>query len=225
MQKLSIKEIIGFRSKSDRSKKHFINTLKSDNPKPELEGGGDYWITSLSAIGNSYKSNNIEPIIEKRIELEEKYGETEHKKTKTMYKRNIDILYNYEDLNLDRWRPLIELKFIKKSKINSVILIKGLQIKATPNHVFTFIENNVNVVGAIWFIARLNGFEKSELGMFTDILHRYLKLNFSNDYSINTKYCIAVDVHNDFEVTFSQLENGEVPFLLNSTLDEMRRLF
>lgn len=225
MQKLSIKKIVEFRGKSDRSKKHFANTLKLDKPKPESEGGGDYWVSCLSAISNSYKSNDIEPILNKRIELEEKYGETEFNKTKTMYKRNIDILYNYEDLDLNKWQPLKKWEFIKKYKDHSVLTIKGLQIQVTPNHVFTFKENDINEIGAIWFVAKLNGFSQSELGIFADILYQYLKVNFSKNYSINAKYCIAVDVFNNFEVSFSQLENGEIPFLLNSTLDEIRKLF
>jgi len=224
MQKLSIKKIVEFRGKSDRSKKHFVNSLKLDKPKDEEESGGDYWVSCLSAISNSYKLNDIELIINKRIELEEKYGDTEYNTTKTMYKRNIDIIYNFEDFDLNQWKPLEELKFIKKNKENSVLLIKGLQIQVTPNHVFTFQREGIDEIGSIWFIAKLNGFSKSELGMFADILYRYLKINFAKDYSPNGKYCIAVDVFNNFEVSFSQLENGEIPYLLNSTLDEIKKL-
>jgi len=224
MQKLSIKKIVEFKGKSDKSKKHFVSILKLDKPKDKEEGGGDYWVSCLSAISNSYKLNDIEPIIDKRIELEEKYGETEYNTTKTMYKRNIDILYNYEDFDLNQWKPLEKLKFIKKIKENSVLTIKGLQIQATPNHVFTFQKDSIEQVGSIWFVAKLNGFSKGELGMFADILYRYLKINFAKDYSPNSKYCIAVDVFNNLEVSFSQLENGEVPYLLNSTLDEIKKL-
>ena len=67
MQALSIKKIVEFRGKSDRSKKTFALALKRDKLKPETDGGGDYWISCLSAISNSYKANDIESIIAKRI--------------------------------------------------------------------------------------------------------------------------------------------------------------
>ena len=60
--------------------------------------------------------------------------------------------------------------------------------------------------------------------MFADILYRYLKTHFSEDYKLNAKYCIAVDVFSNFEVNYSQLEKGEIPIILNSTLDEIKDL-
>ncbi len=47
MKKLSVKSIIEFRNKSDKSKKNFAAALKIDKAKVETEGGGDYWISSL----------------------------------------------------------------------------------------------------------------------------------------------------------------------------------
>ena len=224
MKKLSAKSIIEFRGKSDRGKKNFATALKINKVKVGIEGGGDYWVSCLSAITNSYKSNDLQSIIDKRVELEEKYRETEYKRTKTMYKRNIDILYNYEDLDLKKWKPSKKIKFLKKHKDDSILNIQGLQVQATPHHVFTFQKNDVEEIGAIWFIAKLDGFRKDELGMFADILYRYLKTHFSKGYNINPKYCIAVDLFNNFEANYSQLENGEIPPILNSTLDEIKKL-
>lgn len=223
MKKLSVKEIIEFRNKSARRRKSFIDSLKSDTSKLILEGG-DYWVTCISAISNSYKLNDTRPIVAKRVELEEKFEHSRYSRTKIMYKRNIDILRTYETVNLANWRPLGELRLIKKSKYNSVILIEGLQIQATPNHVFSFKDDDTDKIGAIWFIAKLNGLKVSELGMFADILYRYLKLNFSSDYVIDMEYCIAVDVWSGLDVRFSQLSNGKIPALLNSTIGEIRKL-
>lgn len=224
MKNLSIKSVIEFKGKSDRGKKNFATALKKDKAKVDTEGGGNYWVSCLSAIHNSFKLDDLQSIINRRGELEEKYGETEHKRTKTMYKRNIDILYNYEDFDLKKWKPSKKINFLKKHKDDSILNIKGLQIQATPNHVFTFQKNDVEEIGAIWFIAKLNGFRKDELGMFADILHRYLKTHFSKEYNLNSKYCIAVDVFNNFEINYSQLEKGEIPLILNSTLDEIKKL-
>lgn len=224
MQKLSIKNIVGFRNKSDKAKKNFATALKLGKTAVETSGGGDYWVSSLSAISNCYKFNDLRHVTERRKELEEKYEETDYKRTKIMYKRNIDILYNYEDLDLKKWVPVKKLNFLRKHKDDFILTIKELQIKATPNHVFTFKIDDVEQVGAIWFIAKLNGFRKDELGMFTDILYCYLKTHFSEEFTINTKYCIAVDVFNDFDINYLQLEKREVPMILTSTINEIKKL-
>ncbi len=198
--------------------------MERDKLKPETDGGGDYWRSCLSAISNSYKANDIESIIAKRIELEDKYGNTEYKGTKTMYKRNIDVLYNYEDFDLNKCRRSGKIEFIRKHKLDSILTIKGLKVQATPNHVFKFIKNDNEQVGAIWFIAKFGGFKQDELGMFADILFHYLKAHYANNYTLNPKYCIAVDVFNNIEVNFSQIESGEVSPLLIATLEEIKKL-
>ena len=59
MKKLSIKEIIEFSGKSDKSKKTFALNLKIDKQKKDSEGGGDYWISCLSAISSGFKDENL----------------------------------------------------------------------------------------------------------------------------------------------------------------------
>ena len=223
MKTLSIKSIIKFRGKSDKSKKTFASSLKSNKAKAHAKGGGDYWITCLSAISNSFRSDDLQFVIDKRVELEEKYEETSYRQAKDMYKRNIDVLYNYEDFDLKKWRPSKKLTFLKKHKADSILTIKGLDVQATPHHIFTCQKNGVEEVGAIWFIAKLDGFESDELGMFVDILYRYLKANFSKEFEISPKHCIAVDVFKKFEVNYSQMEKGEIPLILNSTLDDIKK--
>jgi len=60
--------------------------------------------------------------------------------------------------------------------------------------------------------------------MFTDILYRYLKTNFGKEFGINLKYCIAVDVIENFAVSYDQIQNEEVPALLSETIDEIKKL-
>lgn len=224
MKKITIKDIIKFRNKSDKNKKNFVSNLKLDPKKNNPESGGDYWISCLTAISNSYKLDNLQFIINKRDELDTKNEETDYKRTKLMYQRNLDILSNFEDFDFKKWRPTESLKFIKKHKDNSILMIKGLPIQVSPHHIFTFQKNDIQEMGAIWFIAKLNGFTKNELGMFADILFQNLKTNFSNKYNISSKYCIAVDVFNNFDVNYSQLETGEISPILNLTLDEIKKL-
>ena len=75
MNELTIKNIVNFRTKSDRSKKTFALNLKLEKERKAIdEGGGDYWISSLSAISNAYKLDDIQPIYDKIDELKDKYG-------------------------------------------------------------------------------------------------------------------------------------------------------
>lgn len=225
MRKLTIKDVVDFREKTDRSKRNFALSLKIPiQEQASQDGGGDYWVSCLSAISNSYKQNDLQPIIEKRNELEGKYETTEVKTTKIMYKRNVDILYRFEDFDIQRLRPSQEMRFLKQRKEHQILTIKGLPIQVNPRYVFTFKQDQTEEVGAIWFIAQLDGFRPEELGMFADILHRYLKTHYSKDYIINPQYCIAVDVFKGFDVNYLQLIDGEVSKTLDSSLDEIKKL-
>jgi hypothetical protein len=81
-----------------------------------------------------------------------------------MYKRNIDILYNYEDVDLDKWRPAKKLAFVKKSRADSVLTIKGLSVQASPHHIFSFGRSERKEIGAVWFVAKLGGLKKRGTG-------------------------------------------------------------
>ena len=185
MKKLSIKKIIEFRGKSKNGKKNFAASLKQDKINANTEGGGDYWVSCLSAISNSFKLDDVNLIIDKKNELKEKYEETELKRTKLMYSRNISILSKFEDINFDKWKPIKKIKFLKKRKENSIISIRGMSIDVNPHHIFTYQKNGIEEIGAIWFIAKLYGFKKDELGMFTEALYRYLKVHYSKEYLQN----------------------------------------
>lgn len=224
MQKLTIKKIIEFRRKSERSRKTFAQNLKLEKSRKELDGGGDYWVSCLSAISNSYKLNNLQLIRDKVYELEEKFENTDYERTKNMYGRNIDILSKYVVFDFKIWKPNEQITYLKKHKSDFLLTIQGLPLEATPHHVFTFQDDGIKEIGAIWFIAKLNGYRESELGMFTEMLYRYLKENFSKDHSLNPRYCIAVDVVNNFAVNYYQIENGEVPSILETTIGEIKKI-
>ncbi|RBQ02936.1 hypothetical protein [Pedobacter miscanthi] len=224
MKKISIKNIIDFCQKSDKAKKRFATDLNLKEEKKNTDGGGDYWISCISTISNAYKGNSPYLINDKIADLEEKLEATDYKRTKAMYQRNIDVLYRFEDFDIEKWKPVGNIKYLKKQKRDTIIKIKGLFIQATPHHVFTYKNGDVNEIGAIWFIAKLNGFEKDELGMFADILNRYLSTHYNDGYIINPEYCLAVDVIKGIEVSYEQVQKAGVPTLLTRTIEEIKML-
>ncbi|MGQ1948717.1 hypothetical protein ACT3CD_16620 [Geofilum sp. OHC36d9] len=225
MEKIRIKELIKFRRKSDRSRITLVNNLKLNKAlENDSSSGGDYWISCLSAIANAFKYDNIELLDEKIDLLIEKIRTHEDKRIKNQFQRNIDVLYNFEDFDFQELKPNADLIFLKKPTDISILDIKELPIQAKPDHVFTFSINNSEEIGAVWFIAQLDGFDKGELGMFVDILHRYLIKHFSKDFFVNTSNCIAVDVNKAQYVSYKDIEEGKIPNLLEQTIDDIKKL-
>lgn len=224
MKKLSVKKLIEFRKKSDRAKKTFVANFKSNKVITPTEGGGDYWVSSLSAISNSYRQDSMSFVDEKITELKEKISNTKLTNTKNMYLRNIEILQNYQKMNLKKMRPLQIPSFLKKSTGNTILTIKGLEVETQPNHIYLFGNKGEEKVGAIWFTAKVNGYRIEEVGMFCDMLYRFLKHNYSKKYEITSKYCIAVDVFGGQTVDYSKIEDGSLQPVLNQTLDEINKL-
>lgn len=221
MDKIRIKDLIEFRNKKDGPRKTFVNNLKKEKQKKQDGDGGDYWITSLSAISNTFRHNNTDFLQEKIDDLQEKIVVANHKNTKDQYKRNIDILIGFKEYDLDQIRPDADLKFHKKPNDKSLINIKGIPVQAWPHHVFSFSINDSDEIGAVWFVTKLTGFKTSELGMFADILFRYLDTHYSKDFYVNPDYCIAVNASNGQEVNYQDILNGDVPVLIDSTIDEL----
>lgn len=224
MKKLTAKNLIAFRNKNERSKRKFVDDLRVDVEKENSDGGGDYWVSSVSALCNAFRRTAPRIVKDKMEELEEKLEKTNIKTTKNMYKRNIEVLYNYEGFDFRTLQPKRKMVFQRKPKTFSLLTLKGLQVQSNPSHVFTFERNGVTEIGAIWFIAKLGGYKKDELGIFADIMFRYLKTNYSDEYVLNPKYCVAVDVVKAHDVNYDQIQKSEVPDLLNATLNEIKRL-
>jgi hypothetical protein len=224
MEKITIKNLIEFRGKSDRTKITFVNNLKKEKKKLDEDStGGDYWISCLSVIRNTFKSDNVDLLDEKIIFLREKIKASEIKRIKDQFQRNIDIISNFKDYDFKHLKPNVDLTFIKQSKPNTILDIKGFPIESNPCHIFTFSKNNSDEIGGIWFIAQLKGFKKSELGMFADVLYRYLDKHYSKDFFVNPDYCIAVDLYNGQEVNYSEIQNSQIPILIESTLDDLKK--
>jgi len=224
MEKVTVKNLIEFRGKNDRTRITFVNNLKKEKKKSADSSGGDYWISSLSAIRNAFKYDNIDLLDEKIELLVNKIKVSETKRIKDQFQRNIDIINNFKDYDFECLKPSGDLTFLKQIKNQFILKIKGFPVESKPCHIFTFSENDSEEIGGVWFIAQLKGFKKSELGMFTDILYRYLEKHYSNRFYVNPKYCVAVDLYNAQEVNYEEIKNGEIPILIEQTLDKIMKI-
>ena len=225
MEKIPTAKIIEFkRKKSDSSKLTLINNLKKPKVKKEDSEGGNYWTTSISSISQYYKDANQDKILDKIDDLLGRHDLANAKISKVMYQRNIEILHNFEDFNFDSFKPNSKIKYISKPVDKSVINILGVPIQVRPQHVYTYEENDVEKIGAIWFVAKKDGFEKAEIGIFTEALFEYLEINYSKKYEIDPNYCIAIDVTNLIDVRQDEIFTGSVPSLLNSSVEAIKKM-
>ena len=223
MKKVTVKNLIKFRGKNDRTKITFVNNLKQEKLKSDDGSGGDYWISALSAIRNTFKYEDINLLDEKIELLLSKIETYDDKKIKDQFRRNLEIVSNFKEYDFEHLKPEAEIEFLKQKKNQSLLTIKGLPIEAKPCHIYSFSINKSEEIAGIWFVAQLGGFKKSELAMFADILYRYLKENYSEEYFVNTKYCIAVDLYNGQDVSYKDIQEGNIPVLIESTLDDFKK--
>jgi len=228
MQKITIKELIEYNRKtSDKAKANFAYKLKTRTAKEKKEednqeGGGDYWVTSTSCIYNVIKHNSDEFYENKIDELLAKVEATEIKKTKSMHRRNIEILTNFKEFNHQEIRPEEITKFESVQKVHKIYSIDNIPLYLNPNLVFSFEENGKKNVGAIWLIAKLGGFTKPELGMFCEVLYRFLMKNYSEEHQVSEKFCTAVDTFRAQSINYAEMLQSKAPFLIQKTIDELK---
>jgi len=225
MEKIAIGKLIDFGRKGIKGRRTLVNNLKTPQvKKDESTGGGNYWVSALSAISNAFIENKNELINEKIDILIDKIEAAEAKITKDMFQQNINILYNFEEYDFQSLKPNVELSYQKEPKNKSIIIIKGLPLFVDPNHVFTFEENGVKKIGAVWFVAKKNGFRPEELATITDILFRYLDTHYSAKFKVDTDFCLVKDVSGLTKISFTQILNAEIRSTLKQTLDEIKEL-
>lgn len=221
MKKISVKNIIAFRKKSDKSKKIFLKSLEKTKTV-DSESGGNYWVRSLSAISNAFRTNDNNKIKDKIEEINADYNNSSRKQTKDMYQRNLDILYNYEDFEFSTWYPNKTFKILDKTNKKTIIDIGRIPVQVLPHQVFSFSKNKIEFVGAVWFIAKLDGYSKIEFGVFAETLFLYLKNNFSKKFEVSSEHCIVVDVLNIDEVNYQMVLDNKIPTILKETLKSIR---
>ncbi len=225
MEKIPTAKIIEFRrKKNDSSKLTLLNNLKKSREKKDNSEGGDYWTTSISSICQYFKDENQDIILDKIADLLGRQDLTKAKTSKVMYQRNIEILHNFEDFNFDSFKPKFKINYISKPVDKSIIRILDVPIQVRPQHVYTYKENGIDKIGATWFVAKKDGFEITEIGIFTEALFEYLDINYSNKYEIDPNYCIALDVTNLVNVRQDQICKNDVPSLLNSSVRDIKKM-
>ncbi|HCM34047.1 hypothetical protein [Chryseobacterium sp.] len=222
MKKISINNIIKLRLKSDKSQKGFLNSISKD-VEIKSEGGGNYWIRSLSAMNNAIKLNSTDPIKDKITELLGLFVPSLTNQTKDMYQRNLNILYNYEDFDLSKWLP-DNYDIVSKTNKKSIIYIETIPVQITPSQIYTFEKDRKQYVGAIWFVAKLEGYNISELGMFAEALFIYLSNNFDQNFTVFSQNCFVVDVLGKQEVSYQDLIDDKIPKILKPTLELIKKL-
>ncbi|RXR23039.1 hypothetical protein [Flavobacterium stagni] len=229
MEKITVKELIEFREKtSDKSKKNYAQKLKFRKPKEKAQGkkkgGGNYWSISNSCIQNVFKDGTEDyydlkiddAIISKEIEQRERF--------KTMYQRNIDILSNFKEFDILNLRPENIQNFESIHKEQRIVEVNKYPIYLNPNLVFSFERNGKKEIGALLLISQIDGYKKSQLGMFCEMLYRFLELHFSNDYQIAEDYCITIDTCLSKIMTYTEISDGTVPSLIKPTIEEIKKL-
>lgn len=224
MKKITVKNLIEFRYKNDRTRLTFVSNLKKEKISSEGDSGGDYWISCLSCLRTVFKFEDADLLDEKVDFLQSKIEQTEIKRIKDQFQRNIDVLMNFKEYDFQYLKPDTEITLMKQTKSDTIFDVNGLLIEAKPCHVFSFSKNGSSEIGAVWFIAKLNGFTKAELGMFADITYRYLNKYYSKDFYVNPDYCIAVDLFQGQEVNYSSIKNGEIPILIDSTIGDLKKI-
>lgn len=224
MEKITVKKLIEFRGKNDKTKITLVKNLNKEKAKSADGSGGDYWISCLIVIRNAFKYANANLLDEKIELLENKIRVEEDKKIKDQFQRNLDIVNNFKDYDFQHLKPIGNLTFLPQPKDHSIINIKGFPVEAKPCHIFTFSNKKSEEIAGVWFVAQIDGFKKSELGMFAEMIYRYLDKHHSKDFYVNPDYCIAVDLYNGQEVSYSEIQNGKVPTLIDSTLDDLKEV-
>src|SRR5690606_34738460 len=176
MERIKVNELVDFRRKiTDKSKKNFAYKLKTRVPKIKAEKDEedeprDYWVFSTSCIYQVYKSSSdvfYDPKIE---ELELKMEKPDIKSTVLlMYQRNRDILVNFKEFELNNLRP----PNIKRQGVQTesrTLTLTDFPLFVRPTIVFSHQRNGKNEIGALWLAPQVDGFKKSELGIFCEVL-------------------------------------------------------
>ncbi|WP_192822787.1 hypothetical protein [Rufibacter sp. LB8] len=225
MHRITIKELVEFRRRSDKSKKNFALKLRTRQAKEKAEdddSGGDYWISSTSCIQNVFKSDNPELFDNKIDELQAKLAATKNNGTKSMYQRNIDILTNFKDFEFTDLKPGIGLKYETLPSFQKILTIDGYPLYVNPSLLFSFNHNGKREIGALWLVAQINGFRKNELGIFCETLYRHLVDNYASKYQISENHCIVIDTYSVQKVAYSEFTKGSLSPLLDNTIAEIK---
>jgi len=204
MKELSIKSLIEYNSYSEKRRATMLGKLLVDSTFSN-DGGRNYWHRSLTAIRKSFKLNDYQFLIDRIRFISDDLSKTTVRTTKIMYERNIQILCNFLEFDYTKLLPLCKVRFMPQTTEVSIINVNGIQLKIHGDDLFSYESNGVKHVGAVWFVASKDGYKNGELAIFVDALYRMLNDNLSEEYKINTDYCLVVDTMKKNILSYSQI--------------------
>jgi len=220
MDKITVADIVRFVRKTPASRVTFIANLKKPKIQTDDEGG-NYWIISSSTISQVFRSEELIVLDDKIESVSEKKKKATAKISKDMYQCNIDILHNAKEFDFHDLKPYFLVNYIKSTK--SILELQGVPIQVIPNHVFTFEENGIQKVGAIWFVAKKDTYRKEELAIFVHSLYQYLLNIWGDKYEVSQDYCIAFDITVGYKLNHKQIAGSEYQEFINDTLSELKK--
>ncbi len=226
MEKIKVKDLIDFRRGTDRQKDSIVKKIDKSAPEPKDDnGGGDYWIRSLSALRRTYRENDKSYLNDKISRILADLKPDAIERTKNMYKRNIEILRSFLDFDLDELRPSFSCTLLGRVKKRDVLTFKGLPVEIPVHEIYSFKNAaNIDCMGAVLFVAKLDGYTLDELGIFAQAVYNFMMKNFSDEYLISSPDIKIVDAITTKFVSHQMLIDGEIPPLYISTLEAIVKL-
>ncbi|MDM1065423.1 hypothetical protein [Myroides odoratimimus] len=231
IENIKVKELIDFHRKAEgKNKKRFAQKLRNREKKiiEKKEGGdnstgGDYWISSRSCILNVFKTVNNGLYDNKVDELEIKLLECKHKNTKVNLERNIQMLEKFREFDLSELKPNVQIKYnIPIKKDIKEFTFKDLTIYLNPSTLYSYKKGGKDYIGALWLVSSKEGFKKSELGVFCELLYRLIVKEYGDKYHFEKEYCCAVDICNTYYISYSDIENKKITALLEGIIDKIK---
>lgn len=224
MEKVSVSKLIDFRRiTKEGPKQTFIRNLRKgkvqDPDKNDI--GGDYWITSSSAVAATFWYNDKKYLEDKIQDLSYKIELTEFQRTKNQFQKNIDLLVIMQDFDFQSILPNAELKKLSVKK--NIITIANVPIQVRPQRVFTYEDKGFTNIGGVWFVAKKEGYTDGELGMFSTALFKYLTIRYGDQYAIDPNFCIAVDISRAKDLSYTEILKSGTSEILQNTINELEK--
>lgn len=226
MKMIKIKDLVDFGRATDKRRKNLARKFRDNTSQKEQKhskSGGDYWISSTSCIVNVIKTGERNLYEEKIEYLYSKLQKTEYQRTKTMYQRNIDIVTQFLDFEQDLM-PKVKYEFIAIPRQSKMIEMEGFPLQVNPQLIYSFEEDGQPTIGSVWVVTKLSGYNKFELGLFCEILYKFLIRNYQKDYQISEQRCTVIETFNALKIDYSELSSGKIPNKLDETLREIRNI-
>lgn len=224
MKDIRIKDLVTFKRLTDRRKSTFLINLQKEKIVKENDesSGGDYWVRSISALNNAFRENDNSFISDKISDIINDYSPKLNKGTRDKYDRNLQILYNYEDFDFRSLTPTEEIEILSKARKSGVIEIAALSLKVETHHIYTFTVDDKEYLGALLFAAQKDGYQPSELGVFTEAIFNFLIANYSPKYIVHPSFIKVVGVMTREIVDYQMVLDGELSSIILPIIENMK---